>query len=242
MFLEPKDVATISGLPQHVYDEAARYDQTSPAKADGQPGEYVSDPGQVLLTPWNGNSSGLDLSTSATHPTDNQSEPGEKYEQGAKGLSFLHHGINMWNVQNALLGLYLGPEGAELLKRYSEPVAKGLVPLENGLSAMGEIKNGAAVAPTLAGAGIKTGTTLGAIELGSAGGGALGTATGIPGGTLVGGAAGALLGGFAPNWVYGHMSNEQIGKAAGRLADGATRSYSDLVINNPYYDPRLMGP
>ena len=26
MFLEPKDIATIPGLPQHVYDEAARSD------------------------------------------------------------------------------------------------------------------------------------------------------------------------------------------------------------------------
>src|SRR5438046_186006 len=27
MFMEPKDIATIPGLPQHVYDDAARYEQ-----------------------------------------------------------------------------------------------------------------------------------------------------------------------------------------------------------------------
>lgn len=27
LFMEPKDIATIAGLPQHVYDEAAKHDQ-----------------------------------------------------------------------------------------------------------------------------------------------------------------------------------------------------------------------
>jgi hypothetical protein len=140
MFMEPKDIATIPGLPQHVYDDAARYEQASSTATDSRPTGYVSHLDQVSLTPWDGNSAGLDLSAPASQSPDNPSKPGEKYEQGANGLGFLHHGINLWNAQNALLGLHFGPDGAELLKKYSEPVAKGLVPLENGLEAVADIK------------------------------------------------------------------------------------------------------
>jgi hypothetical protein len=134
-----------------------------------------------------------------------------------------------------------------MLEKYTGPAGKGLVAVDNGLRAAGEIAKGAPVLPTIAGAGIKTGSTLGAMALGAEGGGALGGAAlapfGVaPVGAVIGGAGGGILGGFAPDWVYGHMSNQQIGEAAGRLAGDAAQSYGKYVADNPYYDPRLAMP
>jgi hypothetical protein len=242
MFLEPKDIATVPGLPQHVYDEAARIDLARSSAANNQPPEYASQPGQVSLTPWSANSSGLDLSAPASRSADNPSEPNEKYEQGAKAADFLAKGIDLWNGQNKILGLHFGQEGPEMLEKYTGPVGKGLVALDNGLKAAGEIAHGAPALPTLAGAGIKTGSTLGAMALGGEGGAALGGLAAGPIGSVVVGALGGVAGAFAPDWVYGNMSNQQIGEAAGRAADSAGRSYNKYVVNNPYYDPRLMMP
>jgi len=250
LLMEPEDIATVPGLPQHVYDDAARYARGAmakdpsgvPAAMSGQPDEYVSRLDQVSLAPRNLNPSGLDLPVPATQLTDNQSKADEKYEKGAKAAEYLEKGIDWWNGQNKILGLHFGPEGPEMLEKYTGPAGKGLVAVENGLKAGGEIANGAPALPTIAGAGIKTGSTLGAMGLGMEGGGALGFAVGGPVGSTIGGVAGGILGGLAPDWVYGNMSNQQIGEAAGHMVDDAGRSYDRYVIRNPYYDPRLMMP
>src|SRR5207237_5503174 len=112
------------------------------------------------------------------------------------------------NRQNQILGLHFGEEGPKLLEKYTGPVGDALVAVDNGLRAGGEIAKGAPALPTLAGAGIKTGSTLGAMALGTTGGAELGTALGGPVGGVVGGVGGGILGGLAPDWVYGHMSNQ----------------------------------
>jgi hypothetical protein len=91
--MEPKDIATVPGLPEHVYDEAARQKQGSFVAANSQPDGY--DPGldQVSLTPRDWNPSGLDLSPSAGQSADNQSKPGEKYERGAKAAEYFEKSI-----------------------------------------------------------------------------------------------------------------------------------------------------
>jgi hypothetical protein len=240
LFMDAKDIATIPGLPQHVYDDAVRYDQ-SVANNDG-PGRYISGLDQVSLAPQGLNPSGLDLSAPARQSADNQSEPGDKYEQGAKAAEFFGKGIDWWNDQNRILGLHFGAEGPEMLEKYTGPIGNGLVAVENGLKAGGEIAKGAPVLPTIAGAGIKTGSTLGAAALGAEGGGALGTAILGPVGGVIGGVVGGVAGGVAPDLVYGNINNQQVGEAAGRILGNAGRSYDRYVIHNPYYDPRLMVP
>lgn len=243
LILEPKDIATIPGLPQHVYDDAARQERRGPVGATGQPGGYVSSLDQVSLASQDLNPSRLDLSAPATQVTDKHSMTGEKYEQGATAAKYFGNAIDWWNGQNKILGLHFGEEGPKVLEKYTGPIGKGLVAMENGLKAGGEMANGAPVIPTVTGAAIKTGSTLGAVALGGQGGAAAGTAVfGAPVGTTIGGVAGGILGGFAPDWVYQNMSNQQIGEAAGHIVDDAGDAYRRYVIDNPYYDPRLVTP
>jgi hypothetical protein len=204
LILEPKDIATIPGLPQHVYDDATR----SSFATNGQP----------------------DLSASASQSADNQPNLGEKYEQGAKAAEYFGNAIDWWNDQNKILGLRFGQEGPEVLEKYTGPAGKGLVAVENGLKAAGEIANGAPKLPTVAGAGIKTGVELGGPALGSLVGGALLTPVGL---APVGAVGGGLLGGFLADRAFGGKSNQQVGEAAGQ-------SLYDGMVNNPYYDPRLI--
>jgi len=211
--------------------------------SNGSPGSgYVPGWDHVSLARQDLNPWGLDIPAPA--PQSPPPNSGEKYEQGATAAKIFGNGIDWWNDQNKILGLHFGPEGPELLEKYTGPVGKALVGIENGLAAAGEIKNGSPAIPTLAGAGIKTLSTLGAMKLGAEGGAVLGAYAPIPGapasGAAIGGVAGGILGGLAPGWVYGNPSNQQVGEAAGRVLDNAGRSYRDYVIDNPYYDPRLM--
>jgi hypothetical protein len=230
LILEPRDIATIPGLSQHVYDDAARQKQGSFVATNAQPDGYAPRLDQVSLTPWDGNPSGLDLSATVGQPADNQSKSGEKYKQGAKAAEIFGNAIDWWNDQNKILGLHFGPEGPEMLEKYTGPVGKGLVAVENGLKAGGEIANGAPRLPTVVGAGIKTGVELGGPALGSLIGGTLLTPVGL---TPVGAVGGGLFGEFLADRAFDGKSNRQVGEAAGQ-------SLYDGMVNNPYYDPRLI--
>lgn len=228
LILGPKDIATIPGLPQYLYDDAAR--RGSSVVTDGRRDGYASGLDQVSLTPWDRKSSGPDLPIPASRSTDNQSNLGEKYEQGAKAAEYFGNAVDWWNDQNKILGLHFGPGGPEMLEKYTGPVGKALVATKNGLEAAGEIANGAPKLPTLAGAGIKTGVELGGPALGGLIGGALLTPFAL---TPVGAVGGGLLGGGLADRAFDGKSNQRVGEAAGR-------SLYDGMVNNPYYDPRLI--
>lgn len=260
LMMDPSEIATIPGLPEHYYEggtglgdyadprvrqgvggfgDLSELSSTpslpSAGQASAEPGNpagYVPALDQVSLAPHDWNPSGLDISAPATQSA--SSNPGEKYAQGGKAAEYFGNGIDWWNQQNKILGLHFGQEGPKLLEKYTGPVGTALGVIGNGLDAAGEIKNGAPVIPTVAGAGIKTVSSLGGAALGAAGGAAVGG--------VIGGALGGIAGGVAPDWVYRNMSDQQLGEAAGRVLDNAGRSYRDYVIDNPYYDPRLAMP
>lgn len=153
LLLEPKDIATIPGLPQHVYDNAARHAQSRPAAANSGAGVYASRLDPISLAPQDLNPSGLDLSESGGQSADVPSKPGDKYEQGANAAKYFGNAIDWWNDQNKILGMHLGQAGPDILEKYTGPIGKGLVATKNGLEAAGEIANGAPNVPTLAGPG-----------------------------------------------------------------------------------------
>jgi len=235
--MAPEAILAIPELPQHVYDRAMKDRQSDPIANGGE--EHASSLDQASLAPSVSNSSGSDHSGVPTVPAQ---RPGERYEQGSKATGYLEKAIDLWNGQNRILGLHFGQEAPEMLEKYTGPIAKGLIPLENGLAAASEIQNGAPALPTVAGASIRTGSTLGAMALGAMGGAELGTLLGGPAGAPVGGAIGGFVGGIAPDWVYGNASNGQLGEAAGRIAADTGHAYDRYVIRNPYFDPRLAIP
>lgn len=239
LLMEPRDIAAVPGLPQYVYDEAAKYDQKSLAAKNGEAARYVSSLDRVSLAPPDWNSSGLNLSAPAPRPPGTQPEPGEKYERASKAAEFFSTGIDRWNDQNEILGLHFGAEGPRLLKKYSGPVGTFADGLGNGFAAASEIEKGAPALPTYSGAAIKTGVDWGAATLGGALGAAIGSRINIPYGTVFGGIGGGFVGGFVPDWAHGRMSNQELGET---VLEPIGSRYNKYMIHNPYYDPRLMVP
>lgn len=209
LLMEPRDIADVPGLPQYVYDEAAKYDHkydqnSLAAKNDGAAG-YVSSLDRVSLAPPDWNCAGLNLSAPAPRPPVSQPEPGEKYERASKAADFFSTGIDRWNNQNEILGLHFGSEGPRLLKKYSGPIGTFADSLGNGFEAASEIEKGAPDLPTYAGAAIKTGVDWGAVALGTSLGAAIGSRINKPYGTVFGGVGGGLIGGAVPDWAHGRM-------------------------------------
>ncbi|HKX36477.1 MAG TPA: hypothetical protein VJM79_07410 [Rhizorhapis sp.] len=240
LLMEPRDIAAVPGLPQYVYDEAAKYDQKSLAAKNGEATGYVSNLDRVSLAPPDWNSSGLDLSAPAPRPPGAKPQPEEKYQQASKAAKYFSTGIDRWNDQNEILGLHFGAEGPRFLKKYSGPIGTFADGLGNGFAAASEIEKGAPALPTYSGAAIRTGIDWGAVALGTSLGAALGTRIfGAPYGTVGGGIGGGFIGGFVPDWAHGRMSNQELGET---VLEPTGSAYNKYVIHNPYYDPRLMVP
>jgi len=199
LFMEPHELATVEGLPDHVREGLGDYAGQDSRGAAKQPAGYVSTLDQVSLTP------DRDLSGAVS------SEPGpmpkpeadDKLERAAKGVDILGKAIDGWDVLNHGVGLRLGMEGAEMLGKYAGPAGAALVPIEHAAEAYAETSKGAPEFETWAGAGGKA-----AAILGGMGAGAMAGAWGGP----LGIAAGSVIGGLAPELMLRNVSNQQVGR------------------------------
>jgi hypothetical protein len=119
----------------------------------------------------------------------------------------LNHGV----------GLVLGQEGADMLEKFTGPVAKTLGPIEHAGEAYAETSEPkhAPEFPTWAGAAGKAG----AEAWGSGAGAAIGAVIGTAGGPLmeVTIPAGAILGGLAADYLSRKVSNQQAGGSIDRM-------------------------
>lgn len=263
LLLEPQDIADVPGLAAHDYKDAGvpsladyadrRVQQdfaglgdlsgsaatpalpstAAPVHASRQPTGYASTFDHVSLTQPNWNSPGLNLSQNESVPK--ATDTGGKLESAGTGASILGHGIDLWNAQNALVGIPLGQEGARLLRGYTKPVAEALGPVAEGIKGYSEWKNGAPIVPTATGTAASAITGWAGARIGALGGAEAGAWFGQP---EVGMVIGGAFGGLAPEFAYRHMSQQQIGNAMenayGRIADAYGRTIS--------VDPRSVLP
>lgn len=233
LFMEPHEIASIPGLPDHVYQGLGDYaDQRVRQSAEGgglagiapslrmptsEPSShgsaarsgYVSSLNGVSLAQPDWGSFGSDLSRPANAT---KAEAGDKLQRAATSVGILGRVTDGWGVLNHGVGLRLGMEGAERLAKYADPVGAALGPIERGIEAYDETSKGAPKFQTRAGAGAKSAAGL----WGAGAGAAMGAAVGgpfmeftIP--------AGAFLGGLAADRVTGKMSNQQAGGFIDRM-------------------------
>lgn len=241
MLMEPQDIATIPGLPAHVYQDAGvkspgdyALSVATPVRASTrQPPGYVSPLDHVSLAQPDWNSSGLNFSQSGSVPK--ATDTGDKLESAGTGANILGHGIDLWNAQNALVGIPLGQEGARLLGGYTGPVAEALGPIGEGIKGYSEWKNGAPIVPTATGTAANAITGWTGARIGALGGGEIGGFFGQP---EVGAVVGGAIGGFAPEFAYRHMSQQQIGNAMARAYGQVADAYGRTVS----VDPRSVLP
>lgn len=126
LLMEPQEIASVPGLPQHVYESLP---STSPGPGAVVPASYViSRPGSS------------DAETRA-----------DKFERGATGTEFLGHAKDGWNAGNQVVDKVLKSGRAEKLRLIAEKSDYVLAPIANGLGAAAEIAKGAPVGTTVAG-------------------------------------------------------------------------------------------
>jgi hypothetical protein len=209
LLMEPREIASVPGLADYGYSGNGGLgdyaDQRVQRDVGGQQGAggYAPTFDRMSLESHNLNPSGLNFS-------DVSPEPGEKAERAAKSASILGHLTDFWNVQNHAVGAFLGQEGAEMLGKIAEPVAAAAIPVENAFKAQADTSKGAQQTLTWMGAGAKAATALGGMGLGAMAGALGGPAAPI---TIP---LGAAIGAFAPDVLYRHTSNEELGRAIDR--------------------------
>jgi hypothetical protein len=159
-----------------------------------------------------------------TAPNAGRNQSAEKYQQAGNAIDITGKVLDGFDLQNALLGLKDGGRAAATLNRFTGPAGLLAIPAENIFNGIGEVKNGAAIAPVAVGVASKSGGQALGVIGGAAAGAKLGTmfsatpATAswapvfIGGGGIIGG----ILGGLGMSELYPE-SYEEHGKRAQKI-------------------------